>query len=168
VTADDRLSAMRPERPTLTGFLDWNRAVAANKLRGLGDDDARRLLTPTGLSALGILSHLAWAERLWFRFRFAGEELEGVEMIAGDNSPTFVVADGTTVAEVISAYEEECERSRRIADAAPSLDDLAVHVHRIYGKTSLRWILVHMIEETARHAGHLDLMREGLDGSTGD
>ena len=164
---DDRLPGMLPERPALTGFLDWNRAVAANKIRGLSEPDARRIMTPTGLSPLGLVQHLAWAERLWFRFRFTGEEIPDIEAIGGDNSPTFVVADGATVASVIADYEAECDRSRSVTDAAPSLDEVAVREHRIYGRTSLRWILLHMIEETARHAGHLDLMREELDGTTG-
>ena len=163
---DDRLPGVLPERPALAGFLDWYRAVATNKIRGLSDESARRILTPTGLSPLGVVQHLVWAERLWFRFRFAGEDVPGVD-VGPDNAPTFVVADGTTVASVIAEYEAECERSRAVTDAAPSLDEVAVHEHRIYGNTSLRWIIVHMIEETARHVGHLDIMREHLDGSTG-
>jgi uncharacterized damage-inducible protein DinB len=162
----DPLSTRAGELETLTGFLDWYRAVVANKVRGLSDGDAARVLTPSGLSPLGVLQHLTWAEALWFRFRFAGESLD-LPGTGGDNSPTFVVVPGTAVASVVAAYEEETERSRRIVAAAASLDEVALEESR-YGLTSLRWILVHMIEETARHAGHLDLMREQLDGTVGD
>jgi uncharacterized damage-inducible protein DinB len=166
VSADDRLLTQQAEPESLNAFLDWYRAVAANKIRGLSDDDAKRIITPTGLCPLGVVAHLAWAERLWFRWRFAGEELEGVEH-GGDNSPTFQVAASDTVASVIAAYEDEAERARRIVAATPSLDQLAVRTSANYGIVSLRWLILHMIEETARHAGHLDIMRELIDGQTG-
>jgi hypothetical protein len=161
----DQLGVRRPERETLVGFLDWYRDVAIAKVDGLSLDQASKAMTSSGLSALGIVKHLTWAERLWFRFRFSGEDID-VET-GGDNTPTFVVDPDDTVDGVVVAYREECERSRAIV-AAASLDDVAAREHRIYGHTSLRWIVVHLIEETARHAGHLDLIREQLDGKTGD
>ncbi len=106
MSADDRLLTQQGERDSLNAFLDWYRAVAANKIRGLSDEDAKRVMTPTGLCPLGVVAHLAWAERLWFRWRFAGEELDGVEH-SGDNSPTFQVAPSDTVASVIATYEDE-------------------------------------------------------------
>jgi uncharacterized damage-inducible protein DinB len=165
--SDDPLSARAGERETLTGFLDWYRAVVANKLRGLLDGDACRVIEPSGLSLLGVVAHLAWAERLWFRWRFAGEDLSGMEM-AGDNAPTFRLVRTDTIASVLAAYQTEVEHSRRIVGSALSLDELAVHESPLFGPATLRWILVHMIEETARHAGHLDILREQLDGHTGD
>ena len=165
--SDDPLSTRVGEHETLTGFLDWYRAVAANKVRGLSDGDACRAIEPSGLSLLGVVAHLAWAERLWFRWRFAGEDLSGMEM-GGDNAPTFRLTRADTIASVLSAYQTEVEHSRRIVGSALSLDELAVNESPLGGIVSLRWILVHMIEETARHAGHLDIMREQLDGKTGD
>jgi Protein of unknown function (DUF664) len=167
VTAADRFAGRAAERPMLTGFLDWFRDVAVNKVRDLSDRDARRVVTPSGLGMLGVVQHLAWAERLWFPWRFAGEDVPGAD-VGADNTPTFVVADDATVAAVVADYAAACERSRGIVDAAPSLDDVAAREHQIYGIVSLRWVLVHLIEETARHAGHLDIMREQLDGRTGD
>jgi hypothetical protein len=166
VTADDRLLTQQGERDSLNAFLDWYRAVVANKIRGLSDDDAKRVMTPTGLCPLGVVAHLAWAERLWFRWRFAGEELEGVEH-SGDNSPTFQVGPGDTVASVLATYEDEGDRARLVVGATPSLDQLAIRTSKNYGIVSLRWLILHMIEETARHAGHLDIMRELIDGKTG-
>jgi hypothetical protein len=69
---------------------------------------------------------------------------------------------------VIAAYQAECAQSRRVVDAATTLDELSAHRSEVYGHVSLRWVLVHLLEETARHAGHLDIMRETLDGQTGD
>ena len=73
-----------------------------------------------------------------------------------------------SVDSVVAEYRDVCEQSRAIAAAAPSLDELSLVVDDVWGNVSLRWIFVHMIEETARHAGHLDLMREQIDGRTGD
>jgi hypothetical protein len=168
VSADDRFAGRADERPMLIGFLDWFRDVAVDKVLGLSDDDARRVMMPSGLGMLGVVQHLGWAERLWFPWRFAGEDVPGTETIGADNSSTFVLADDATVASVVAGYRASCDRSRAVVDAAPSLDAVAAREHSIYGVVSLRWILVHMIEETARHAGHLDIMREYLDGHTGD
>jgi uncharacterized damage-inducible protein DinB len=165
--SDDPYSARAGELETLTGFLDWFRVIAPNKSRGLSDSDASRAIDPTGMSVLGVVKHLAWAERLWFRYRFAGEDLPDMET-GGDNAPTFVLEPGDTVASVLALYDEEVEHSRRITGTASSLEEVAVRDHPLWGNVSLRWLLVHMIEETARHAGHLDIMRELLDGTTGD
>jgi uncharacterized damage-inducible protein DinB len=165
--SDDPLSTRVGERETLIGTLVWYRAVVLGKLRDLSDADASRALAPNGLSLLGIIWHLAWAEELWFRFRFAGEDLPDMES-GGDNSPTFVLPPGSTVASVTERYTAAAEHSDRIAGTAASLDEVAVRSSWRWGGVSLRWLLVHMIEETARHAGHLDIMRELLDGTTGD
>ncbi len=164
---DDPLKTRVAEREMLEGYLDWYRVVAAKKLQGLSEEDATRILTPSGLSVLGVVKHLAWAEPLWFRWRFAGEDLEGIEMTGG-NSPSFALGPSDTIASVLSAYDDAIEHSRRVVGTALSLDELAVRPSPKWGTPSLRWILLHMIEETARHAGHLDIMREQLDGATGD
>jgi uncharacterized damage-inducible protein DinB len=164
--ADDTFGARSSERVMLSGFLDWYRAVVARKVEGLSDEQASRVMTSSGLSALGVVRHLTWVERLWFRWRVAGED---VTLFTGpDNSVTFRLEPADTVASVLASYRAEIEQAQRITRAAETLDSLGAHDHPIYGPVSLRWVLVHLIEETARHAGHLDLLREQLDGKTGD
>ncbi|MGD0314236.1 MAG: DinB family protein [Acidimicrobiales bacterium] len=164
---DDYLGVRRGERETLEGFLDWYRAVVERKVDGLSLDDATRVMTPTGMSALGILKHLGWVERGWFRETFAGEDVEAID-VDGDNSAEFAIDHEDTVASVVAFYRAEVEQSRRVVHDTPSLDAVSA-TETNYGEyVSLRWIVVHMLEETARHAGHLDLIRERIDGQVGD
>jgi hypothetical protein len=164
----DPLSVRADERITLVGTLDWFRGVVENKLSGLSVDDARRVMTESGLSPLGVVKHLAWVERGWFRETFAGERVEGLDQPEDDNSLEFALGADDTIESVAAFYRDEARRSRAIVDASSSLDSLSVEETRLRGRVSLRWLLVHMIEETARHAGHLDIMREAIDGRTGD
>jgi Protein of unknown function (DUF664) len=163
---EDVLGTRRGERDTLVGFLDWYRAVVEHKVEGLSGEDASRIMTPSGLSPLGIVQHLGYVERSWFRKRLAGEPVEVLHQ-GDDNAVQFELDPGTSVESVVAVYRDECERSRAIV-ADTALDDLSVDAHPVFGQVSLRWILVHMIEETARHVGHLDLMREQIDGRVGD
>lgn len=160
------LGTRRDERGTLYGSLDWYRAVVEHKVEGLSREDAGRPMTPSGLSPLGIVQHLGHVHTWWFRSVFAGQAVDD----PGEDDPDadFRVGDDATVESVVAFYGRECDHARRIADATPSLDDVSARPHDVYGLVSLRWVLVHMLEETARHAGHLDLMREQLDGRTGD
>jgi Protein of unknown function (DUF664) len=164
---EDLLGVRRGERETLEGFLDWYRAVAERKVDGLTPDDAKRVRTPTGMSALGILKHLGWVERGWFREVFAGEDVDVIDT-DGDNSAEFAMGSSDTVESVIAFYRGEIEQARRIVAEAPSLDALSAKGALLREHVSLRWIMIHMLEETARHAGHLDLMREDIDGQVGD
>jgi uncharacterized damage-inducible protein DinB len=164
---EDSLGVRRGERETLEGFLDWYRAVVERKIEGVATDDAKRVRTPTGMSALGILNHLGWVERGWFRETFAGEDVESRDGDGG-NSAEFAVGDDETVESVLAFYRAEVEEARRVAREAPSLDALSARETTFRDQVTLRWIMVHMIEETARHAGHLDLMREEIDGQVGD
>jgi hypothetical protein len=159
----EHLGGRAEERVLLTGFLDWNRGVVVNKVRGLARADATRVMTPSGLSPLGVVAHLAAAETGWFAETFAGEPLD----LRWDAHWSFRIAAGDTVESVVAQYAEACERSRAIVAAAPTLDALSAEEHIHWGHVTLRWILVHMLEGTARHAGHLDLMRESIDGATG-
>ena len=163
---EDSLGVRRNERETLEGALDWYRAVVERKLDALSLEEARRLMTPTGLSLLGVLRHLGWVERGWFREILAGEDVESVDS-DGDNSAEFTLSSHDTIESVIAFYRDEVERSRRIASGSP-LETLSAAKTRFGERVSLRWILVHMVEETARHAGHMDVMREMIDGRTGD
>jgi hypothetical protein len=164
---DDILGVRRDERETVAGFLDWYRAVVERKVDGLSPDAARTVMTPTGMSPLGIVQHLGWAERGWFREIFAGEDVESIDG-EDDNSAEFAVGTDDSVDSVLEFYRTEVEHSRRIVAESPSLDALSARPTKYREHVSLRWILVHMLEETARHAGHLDLMRETIDGTTGD
>src|SRR5687767_13172396 len=166
MSTDDVLGTRRDEHDTLVGFLDWYRAVIERKVEGLSLEDATRAFTPSGLSPLGVVQHLAYVERSWFRKRLAGEAVEVLHQ-GDDNAVQFELDPGTSVESVLAFYRDECERSRAIV-AGAALHDVSVDAHPVYGQVTLRWILVHMIEETARHAGHLDLMREQIDGQTGD
>ena len=164
MVASDHLGGRAEERTLLSGFLDWNRAVVERKVQGLAQEDAARVMTPTGLSPLGVVAHLASAEVGWFAETFAGEPVDP----AWDDHGSFRLRTADSVESVVAEYRDVCELSRAIAAAAPTLDELSVVADDVWGNVSLRWIFVHMIEETARHAGHLDLMREQIDGRTGD
>ncbi|MGH8989173.1 MAG: DinB family protein [Acidimicrobiales bacterium] len=155
------------EREMLTGFLDWYRAIIERKVQGLTMGDASREMTGTGLSPLGVIKHLGWVEYGWFRYTFAGEDVERPPRKDDDNAIQFRIGPDDTVESVLNFYRSEGEHARQITAGAASLDDLGARVSRFMGTISLRWILVHMVEETARHAGHLDLMREAIDGQTG-
>jgi hypothetical protein len=149
-------------RAMLGGFLDWFRAVVVRKLDGLDREAATRVATPTGLTLLGIVQHLGWAERLWFGHYLLGGPHEPV-----DATTAFVVAGDATVDSVIEEYEAACAESRAVLATSP-LDRVAAVRHQHFGDVTLEWIVVHLIEETARHAGHMDILRELTDGRTGD
>jgi len=152
------------EAEVLTGFLDYLRAVMLRKVADLDDDGLRQVMTPSGLTLLGMLKHLAYVERYWFRSVFDGEDVP-FPWTDEDPDADWRVEPGESAEQIAALYRDECERARAIV-AAASLGDTVTSPR---GRTmSLRWILVHMIEETARHLGHADIMREAIDGSTGD
>jgi len=152
------------ERELLERFLDFERDTLLWKVSGLTEAQLRTPLTPSGMSLLGLVKHLAYVERNWFQMRFLGHDVY-IPWRKGDRGTDFRFEEGETAASVLAFYRAEIEQSRRIVAAADSLDQLAVDADR---PVSLRWILVHMIEETARHVGHADLMREVTDGRTGE
>lgn len=153
------------ERAMLTAFLDAMRLAVRRKLDGVSVEQARSTPTVSSLSLLGIVKHLAWTERRWFRASFAGEQHRF--SIDGDSATEFWAGPDDTIESVVRLYEEECARAREITAAASSLEQLTAN-RQFASPVSLRWILVHMIEETARHAGHADVIRETLDGSVGE
>ena len=155
------------ERASLTGFLDFYRVVTEQKVVGLSLADATKHLTPTGLSLLGVVRHLGWVEYYWFRHCFAGEHVAPPPREDNDNAVQFRIGPDETVDSVLDFYRSEGEHSREVTAATDSLDELSARDNPYFGKVSLRWILIHMVEETARHAGHLDIMREMIDGKTG-
>ena len=153
------------ERATLTAFLDFQRATLAVKCEGLTDAQLReRAVPPSSLSLLGLVRHMAEVEANWFRPLLGGEPMGGIWAPGLDVDVAFRDAATASVADAFGAWEAECEHARRLVSAAPSLDLAA---QRGGGRYTLRWVLVHMVEEYARHNGHADLLRERIDGATG-
>lgn len=152
------------ERSTLTGLLDFLRSTVELKLNGLTAEQAfARPVDPSALTPAGIVKHLTAVERFWFSIDFAGLDLEW-PWSEDDPHGGFPIAPDDTVASILTSYRTECARSREII-AAASFDDLA----RSEGMTfNLRYAVAHLIEETARHLGHLDLLREATDGEVGE
>lgn len=153
------------EREQLTAFLDYQRATVVMKATGLTDEQARRPLVASRLTAIGpLVSHLRYVERYWFAAVLAGEPDVWAAELKADPDVEFTVALDVPLPRLIAEYEAECERSREVA-ARLGLDARGI---RRGEPVNLRWVLLHMIEETARHAGHLDLLRENIDGETGE
>jgi uncharacterized damage-inducible protein DinB len=152
------------ETATLTGFLDHYRGVLLSLADGLSDDALRHSLVPSGTTILGMIKHLAYVERGWFREVFAGEDVPYPFPDDDPDADLRIETDERT-SDVLALYQDECELSRKIVASASSLEERARQPGR--DEYSLRWILVHMIEETARHAGHADILREQLGGTTG-
>ena len=154
------------EREMLRVFLDYHRATLALKCDGLSDVDLRRRsMPPSGLSLIGLVRHMAEVERTWFRRVINGEDIPLVWSDQGD----FQVAydpTGATRPEAFGAWEAEVEHARRIEAAAESLD-VTGYQARWGEDVSLRLVMLHMIHEYARHNGHADLIREGIDGTVG-
>ncbi|MFF9511415.1 DinB family protein [Streptomyces sp. NPDC014724] len=144
------------EKATLRGFLDHLRNAVADKVAGVPEPQVRADKVPSGTNLLGLLKHLASVER----FYFLGEE-------AKDWSATFRPSAEDTVDGVLADYRNTVERANQVIDACPDLALPAPRAPRRRAAPSMRWVLVHMIEETGRHAGHADILREQIDGSTG-
>jgi uncharacterized damage-inducible protein DinB len=152
------------ERAILESFLDFHRGVVLRKLRGLSDAEATRRLVPSATTLAGLVKHLTLVERNWFPVLLAPEPGDVYLNSAADATASFTLDEGDTVDGLAEAYERACDRSRAVA-ARFDLDHVVPHPQ--LGEVSVRWILVHLIEETARHAGHADILRELTDGSTG-
>ncbi|WP_432533681.1 DinB family protein [Kineococcus arenarius] len=151
------------ERTTVLGVLQRQRDLVAWKLRGADEDALRSATTPSGMGPHGLVRHLTNVERSWLRDVFAGEE--GLEFDWSDDDPDgeWRVPADVGVEQLLAEYAAESRRCDAVVVAAASLDATA---HK--RDFSLRWILLHLVEETARHLGHLDLLREQADGSTGE
>ena len=159
---DRRERGVLEERALLEAFLDDYRDIVLRKVSGLSDADARRNLVASPTTAGGLVKHLRWAEYGWFEQLL--QERSDDNRRAHERSWEFDFLEGESLPTLITEYQAQCEESRRIA-ARYRLDHTVPH--RRFGAVSLRWIYVHMIEETARHTGQLDILREQLDGATG-
>ncbi|MER7582173.1 DinB family protein [Kitasatospora sp. NPDC097691] len=150
----------------LRGFLDFHRATLAMKCEGLDDEQLRqRSSPPSTLTLLGLVRHMAEVERTWFRRVIDGEDVPLVWSAEGDYQAAYD-ATGATRAEAFAAWQAEVEHSRRIELAAESLD-VTGYQARWDAEVSLRLVMLHLIHEYARHNGHADFLREGIDGVVG-
>ena len=156
------------ERELLLGFIRWQREQVVATTAGLTEDQLR--WTPEGglVPILGAVNHLTKMEWRWVEGRYTGSPFP-------PRTDEWVVDADTTGDEVIAAYARQAERTEAIVRAAPSLDEPCLGdeggrgpVHRVLGfddPVDLRWVLLHLLEETAHHAGHVDSTRELLDGA---
>lgn len=160
---------LRPgdEQAALEQRLDQYRYIVTTKLADLDDSQAStQVLEATDLTVGGIVKHLAWAEDRWFQERLLGAEPPepwASAPMADDPDWPFHSSQLDSVEELLAIYASACARSRNAGAAFDSLDAIAAVPSFGKGPVNLRWILVHMIEETARHAGHLDLLRDVID-----
>ncbi|MFV0309411.1 MAG: DinB family protein [Desertimonas sp.] len=153
------------ERSVLLGYLRWHRVVLTRKLEGLTDREARlAACPPSGMSILGLVRHMTDVERAWFRVSLRGEEI-GFRYTdgPGDERDLFP-PDGVSATDTLAAFWDEAAVVDAIL-ATASMDERTVAGHQ---HSTLRRIIVHLIEEYARHCGHADLLREAIDGRTGD
>jgi molybdopterin converting factor small subunit/uncharacterized damage-inducible protein DinB len=153
------------ERTMLTALLDWHRATLAAKCAGLTGEQLReRAIPPSTMSLHGLVRHLAGVERWWFGEQFAKRGLAPLYTYEDDEDEDFNDLS-RDFADDLAVWAAECDAARAIV-ARSSLDDTGTR--RSTGEpVSLRWILLHLIAEYARHNGHADLLRERLDGATG-
>jgi len=158
------------ELTVLAGFLEYYRATLLMKADGLTDDQARTpSCPPSPLNLMGLVRHMADVERSWFRRGFTGESDETAAALfytEAEPDLDMLPPPRATLAEAVAALENEIAVARAIV-ADSSLDDVA-RGERRGERFNMRWILVHMIEEYARHCGHADLLREAIDGVVGD
>ncbi|TDB86140.1 DinB family protein [Actinomadura sp. KC216] len=157
-------------RELLLGYLDYYRDALLRKLDGMSEENLRTSILPSGWTPLGLLKHLAYVERRWFRWGFAAEQLDDIR---GDRDPdtrAFHARPDESPEEIRALFLDECARTREIV-AAADLQDVA----RTGGgftppehHPALIWILFHVLQEYARHVGQLDIIRELTDGATGE
>jgi uncharacterized damage-inducible protein DinB len=151
------------EKDSLQVALDRHRDVLLWKLSGLDDEQLRRQLVPSGTSLLGVLKHLAAVEYGWFCDTF-GREHEPLPFDDDDPEADLRIEPDETTADILAFYG----RARAAADRAVAELDVETRGEAWFGEqVSLRWVMIHMVEENARHAGHLDILRELIDGTTG-
>jgi dienelactone hydrolase/uncharacterized damage-inducible protein DinB len=159
------------ERAVLGAYLDFQRQTVLAKTEGLTREQLNRRHEPSSLTLGGLLYHLALVEESWLEVRFLGlpmrEPWAGVDF-AADPEWEFRTSTEMEPEQLRQRYREACERSRQAAAQATGLDQLSVVPLGNGQRFTLGWVLLHLLEETARHAGHADLIRESIDGSAGE
>jgi hypothetical protein len=155
------------ELTMLSQYLDYYRSTFELKCAGVAPEQlSARMIPPSTLSLHGLLRHLAGVERWWFRIQFAREQVPELYYTDDDPDQDFNSLDGD-VGEALEVWRRECARSREIVAAAGSMDSLGTR--RLTGEPfSLRWVMLRLLAEYARHAGHADLLRQRIDGRTGE
>lgn len=152
------------EKQSLHVSLDRHRDVVLWKTEGLDDEQLRRPMTPSGTNLLGLVKHLAAVELAWFCETF-GRETEPLPFDDDDENADLRVRPDETTADVVAFYGRARAAADQVIDEV-GLDDVGT---AWFGESvSMRWVLIHVVEETARHVGHMDIVRELVDGSTGD
>ncbi len=170
MTTAERPEAPRTadERTSLEGWLDFHRATLALKCEGLDDKQLREAsVPPSGLTLLGLVRHMAEVERSWFRRVLDGQSAPPIWYSEEDLDGEFRVTEADTGEAAFAIWRDEVAEARAAA-ARHSLDTVVTRREHGHGDYNLRWIYLHMIEEYARHNGHADLIRERIDGVTGD
>ena len=166
VTADERV--------TLEQFLDYFRSVLLRKADGIDEVQARQRVGASAVDMLGLVRHMALVEQWWFTQAFAGSTESGWWADPDDHDRDWHHTSDDTLAVALAALNGEIAKSRAVVAGTEFLDQLtAIDVGPPdqpdrYGRRSLRWVMVHMIEEYARHCGHADFLREAIDGTVGD
>lgn len=158
------------ERTQLTTFLDYARATALAKCEGVSPENARKAPLPGSplMTLCGLISHLRWVEYYWFQVVFLGEDMTGplAEATDDDPDPEMRTAVDVPLPRLLAEYEEQSARYRGLV-ADHDLDTKARRPIRDGRHVDLRWVLLHLLEEASRHNGHLDVVRELVDGQTG-
>jgi hypothetical protein len=155
------------ERPMLDAWLDYHRATLLVKCAGLsGEQLARLSVPPSTMTLLGLVRHMTLVEWWWFEHVFAGDPSPEPIDTSEDPDADFNAGEPASADADLMNFESRCAQSRTIVAAAENLDALSVSPDR--PTRDLRWILVHMIEEYARHNGHADLLRQCIDGAEGE
>jgi uncharacterized damage-inducible protein DinB len=159
------------ERDSLGQYLDYQRETILLKTEGLSKEQLARTIPSSGLTLAGLLYHLALNEESWFEVRFAGgkprEDFDGVDWEA-DPDFEFRTAADQDPEWLRRRYRDACNRARQVIAGADSPDALSASPLSDGRRFTLRWVMMHLIEETARHAGHADLIREAIDGTVGE
>jgi uncharacterized damage-inducible protein DinB len=156
------------ERTQLVGWLDMQRALVRWKCEGLAEADEHRSVLPTSplMTTAGLVSHMRWTEHCWFEVIFLGRSFEQNPQFQEEPEDADMMVDDVPLAQLLDEFEQQCAVSNEIV-AAHSLADVGKHPDFGAAAATLRWMLLHMVEETARHVGHLDTIRELLDGEKG-
>jgi len=164
-------SATTSERDSLTQYLDYQRETILLKTEGLTREQLGQKIPTSALTLAGILYHLALVEEDWFEKGFHGLDMrEDFRDVDWDADPDFEFRTATEKEPdwLRRRYRDACNRSRQVVAEAKSMDDVS-RGGKFNGQPyTLRWMVLHMIEETARHAGHADLLREAVDGTVGE
>jgi uncharacterized damage-inducible protein DinB len=166
---DEPPKSLADARELLDAYLDYYRDAVMRKINGLSEQDLRSSRLPSGWTPLELLVHLTWVERRWFRWDFAGERFA---QPWGDRGPdgAWQVPDSVSTDTIKASFIAQCEQSRQTA-AGASLTERAQPGGRFATAAeapTLAWILFHVLQEYARHAGHLDIARELIDGTIGE